>query len=60
MLLNTLLLALRSIHRNLLRSFLKIQGIVIGVSALITMVTLGKGATQAVPLAASTSRPSAQ
>jgi len=48
MLLNTLMLALRSIRRNLLRSFLTILGIVIGVSAVITMVTLGKGATQAV------------
>jgi len=46
--LNTLLLALRSIRRNLLRSFLTILGIVIGVSAVITMVTLGNGATQAV------------
>jgi putative ABC transport system permease protein len=48
MLLNTLLLALRSIRRNLLRSFLTILGIVIGVSAVITMVTLGHGAAQAV------------
>ncbi|WP_295446785.1 ABC transporter permease [uncultured Thiodictyon sp.] len=48
MLLNSLWLALRSIRRNLLRSFLTILGIVIGVSAVITMVTLGKGATQAV------------
>jgi len=48
MLLNTLLIALRSIRRNLLRSFLTILGIVIGVSAVITMVTLGNGATQAV------------
>jgi putative ABC transport system permease protein len=46
--LNTLLLALRSIRRNLLRSFLTILGIVIGVSAVITMVTLGRGATLAV------------
>jgi len=45
---NTLLLALREIKRNLLRSFLTILGIVIGVSAVITMVTLGNGATQAV------------
>ena len=45
---NTLLLALREIRRNLLRSFLTILGIVIGVSAVITMVTLGNGATQAV------------
>src|SRR5690606_21577985 len=48
MLLNTLLLALRSIRRNLLRSFLTILGIVIGVSAVITMVTVGNGATMAV------------
>src|SRR5665647_1396055 len=48
MLLNTLLLALRSIRRNLLRSFLTILGIVIGVSAVITMVTLGNGATLSV------------
>jgi len=45
---NTLGLALRSIRRNLLRSFLTILGIVIGVAAVITMVTLGNGATQAV------------
>ena len=48
MLLNTLLLALRSIRRNLMRSFLTILGIVIGVSAVITMVTLGNGATLSV------------
>src|SRR5262245_2598689 len=48
MLLSTLLQAIRSIRRNLLRSFLTILGIVIGVSAVITMVTLGNGATQAV------------
>ena len=46
--LNTLLLALRSIRRNLMRSFLTVLGIVIGVSAVITMVTLGNGATLAV------------
>ncbi|MFZ5513313.1 MAG: ABC transporter permease [Pseudomonadota bacterium] len=48
MLWNTLLLALRSIRRNLMRSFLTILGIVIGVAAVITMVTLGNGATQAI------------
>ncbi|HRH80425.1 MAG TPA: ABC transporter permease [Thiobacillaceae bacterium] len=48
MLWNTLLLALRSIRRNLLRSFLTILGVVIGVAAVITMVTLGNGATKAV------------
>ena len=46
--LNTLLLALREIRRNLLRSFLTMLGIVIGVSAVITMVTLGNGATSAI------------
>ena len=45
---NTFLLALRAIRRNLLRSFLTVLGIVIGVAAVITMVTLGQGATQAV------------
>jgi putative ABC transport system permease protein len=50
MLVSTLLLAIRSIRRNLLRSFLTILGIVIGVSAVITMVTLGHGATQAVQM----------
>jgi putative ABC transport system permease protein len=48
MLWNTLLLALRSIRRNLLRSFLTVLGIVIGVAAVITMVTLGNGATRSV------------
>ncbi|MCK6424959.1 MAG: ABC transporter permease [Burkholderiaceae bacterium] len=48
MLWNTLLLALRSIRRNLLRSFLTILGIVIGVAAVVTMVTVGNGATRAV------------
>ncbi|MDY0011865.1 MAG: ABC transporter permease [Rhodocyclaceae bacterium] len=45
---NALLLALREIRRNLLRSFLTVLGIVIGVSAVITMVTLGNGATRAI------------
>lgn len=45
---NTLLLALREIRRNLMRSFLTVLGIVIGVSSVITMVTLGNGATKSV------------
>jgi len=45
---NTIQLALQAIRRNLLRSFLTILGIVIGVAAVITMVTLGNGATQAI------------
>lgn len=44
----TLILAFREIRRHLLRSFLTILGIVIGVAAVITMVTLGQGATVAV------------
>jgi len=48
MLLSVFMLALRSVRRNLLRSFLTILGIVIGVAAVITMVTLGNGATQAI------------
>ena len=48
MLWNTLLLSLRAITRNVLRLFLAILGVVIGVAAVITMVTLGKGATRSV------------
>jgi putative ABC transport system permease protein len=44
----TIVLALREIRRHLLRSFLTILGIVIGVAAVVTMVTLGNGATAAV------------
>jgi putative ABC transport system permease protein len=48
MLFSVFMLAVRSIRRNLLRSFLTILGIVIGVSAVITMVTLGNGATKSI------------
>jgi putative ABC transport system permease protein len=44
----TLVLALREIRRHVLRSFLTVLGIVIGVAAVVTMVTLGNGATAAV------------
>ncbi|WBH18248.1 ABC transporter permease [Sphingomonas radiodurans] len=44
----TLSLALRSIRRHLLRSFLTTLGIVIGVGAVVAMVTLGKATTSAV------------
>lgn len=50
MLYSVFILALRSVQRNLLRSFLTILGIVIGVAAVITMVTLGNGATQAIKM----------
>ena len=50
MLFSVFMLALRSVRRNMLRSFLTILGIVIGVSSVITMVTLGNGATQAIQM----------
>ncbi len=45
---NALLLALSEIQRNLLRAFLTLLGVVIGVAAVVTMVTLGDGATRSV------------
>ncbi len=48
MLLNALLIAVREIRRNLMRSFLTVIGIVIGVGAVITMVTLGQAATESI------------
>ncbi|WP_066761424.1 ABC transporter permease [Croceicoccus pelagius] len=44
----TLLLAFREIRRHLLRSFLTTLGIIIGVAAVITMVTLGNGVTASI------------
>jgi putative ABC transport system permease protein len=48
MLRNTFILALKEMRRNKMRTFLTMLGIVIGVSAVVTMVTLGKGATKSV------------
>jgi putative ABC transport system permease protein len=48
MLINTILLAVRGLTRNVMRSVLTILGIVIGVSAVVTMVTLGNGTTKSV------------
>ena len=42
---NSVLMAFREIERNVLRSFLTILGIVIGVGAVIILVTVGGGAT---------------
>jgi len=42
---NALVLAIREIRRNLLRSALTMLGIIIGVASVITMVNLGHGAT---------------
>ncbi len=44
----TLLLSFREIRRHILRSFLTTLGIIIGVAAVITMVTLGNGVTASV------------
>jgi putative ABC transport system permease protein len=48
MLWNAVRLAVSAIRRNLSRAFLTVLGVVIGVAAVITMVTLGNGATRAV------------
>lgn len=42
---NAFLLAFREIRRNLMRSILTMLGIIIGVASVITMVTIGNGAT---------------
>jgi len=46
----TLKLAVQAIRRNALRSFLTLLGIVIGVSAVIAMVTIGNGTTEKVKI----------
>lgn len=45
---NAFLIALREIRRNPVRAFLTVLGIIIGVAAVITMVTLGEAATRVV------------
>ena len=45
---NAFLLALRALRRNVLRSILTMLGIIIGVAAVIILVTLGSGATERV------------
>jgi putative ABC transport system permease protein len=45
---NTVLMALREIRRNAMRSILTMLGIVIGVAAVIALVTLSEGASQKV------------
>ena len=45
MLNNAFLIAIKEIKRNLLRSFLTILGIVIGVASVIAMVMIGDGTT---------------
>lgn len=48
MLTNAFILALRELRRNKMRSFLTMLGIIIGVGAVISLVTIGGGATQQV------------
>ena len=48
MLWNAFTIAVREIRRNLTRAFLTVLGIIIGVAAVITMVTLGQATTNAV------------
>lgn len=45
MLLEALRLALNTVFRNKLRSFLTVLGIVIGLASVIAMVTVGQGST---------------
>jgi putative ABC transport system permease protein len=45
---NALTIALREIRRNLVRGFLTVLGVVIGVAAVVIMVSLGQGATESV------------
>jgi putative ABC transport system permease protein len=45
---NAVLLALSAIRRNVLRSVLTVLGVIIGVAAVIAMVTIGNGATASV------------
>src|ERR1039457_5314998 len=45
---NAVLLALSAIRRNVMRSVLTVLGVIIGVAAVIAMVTLGNGATASV------------
>jgi putative ABC transport system permease protein len=48
MLFTTIILSLREIRRHMLRSFLTVLGVVIGVMAVVTMVTLGNAASRSV------------
>jgi putative ABC transport system permease protein len=48
MILNAILLAFRALRRNVMRSLLTMLGIVIGVAAVITVATLGAGASDSI------------
>ena len=46
MIFNAFVLALRQIRRNFLRAFLTMLGVIIGVGAVVTMISLGNGVTK--------------
>lgn len=46
MIINAILLALRQIRRNFLRAFLTMLGIIIGVGAVVVMISFGNGVTK--------------
>lgn len=46
MILNAIILALKQIQKNMMRSFLTMLGIIIGVGSVIVMVSLGNGTTK--------------
>ncbi len=46
MIINAFLLALRQIKRNFLRAFLTMLGVIIGVGAVVVMISLGNGVTK--------------
>ena len=46
MILNAFILALRQIKRNFLRAFLTMLGVIIGVGAVVVMISLGNGTTK--------------
>jgi len=47
-LLSILKIAIRSLNRNKMRSFLTMLGVIIGVAAVITMLAVGQGARDAI------------
>src|SRR5215471_19205633 len=46
--LNLIRVALRALQRNKLRAFLTMLGIIIGVAAVITMMSIGQGSSQSI------------
>lgn len=47
---NAFLIALREIRRNLTRAFLTVLGVIIGVASVVSLVTLGNGATASIQM----------